>query len=161
MELSLSLKNNAIPRKLPKRRSIQREALEQKVLIARVKNWHPEIYDYFFAIPNGGKRNAFEANNLKLEGVKAGVSDLFLALPVNGYAGLWLELKQKDKTKAKLTKEQQEWLERMNKVGYATAVAYGCDDAYQKLIGYIQQGESHGTKGIVKDAAGRMGKMGH
>lgn len=145
----------------PKRRPIQREALEQKVFISKIKSWHPEIYEYLFAIPNGGKRNAFEANNLKLEGVKAGVSDLFLALPINGYPGLWIELKQKDKSKAKLTKEQKEWLERMDKVGYATAVAYGCDDAYEKLIGYIQQGENHGRKGIAKNEAGRVGEMGH
>ena len=31
---------------------------------------------FYFAIPNGGSRNAIEAKNLKLEGVRAGVSDI-------------------------------------------------------------------------------------
>ncbi len=31
---------------------------------------------FYFAIPNGGSRNPIEAKNLKLEGVRAGVSDI-------------------------------------------------------------------------------------
>ena len=34
----------------------------------------------FFAVPNGGSRNLIEARNLKLEGVRAGVSDLVVVL---------------------------------------------------------------------------------
>ena len=34
----------------------------------------------FFAVPNGGSRNIREARNLKLEGVRAGVSDLVVVL---------------------------------------------------------------------------------
>jgi len=34
----------------------------------------------FFAVPNGGSRNEREAKNLKLEGVRAGVSDLVVVI---------------------------------------------------------------------------------
>lgn len=43
--------------------------------------------------PNGGFRNAREAARLKLMGVKAGVPDVQLAIPMNGHHGLFVELK--------------------------------------------------------------------
>jgi hypothetical protein len=70
---------------------------------------------YLLAIPNGGKRGAFEAARLKAEGVKAGVSDLFLALPRQGMAGLWLEMKAPG---GRLGASQREWLTRMRAAGY-------------------------------------------
>lgn len=74
-----------------------------------------KIGDYIFAIPLGGKRNPREAARLKAEGVKAGVSDLFLPLPRSGYAGLWLEMKA---PKGKPTKAQTDWLDLMARAGY-------------------------------------------
>ena len=38
-----------------------------------------------YAIPNGGKRHIAVARKLKAEGVKAGVPDIFLAVPVEGF----------------------------------------------------------------------------
>ena len=48
---------------------------------------------WMFAIPNGGYRNPREAANLKRQGVKAGVSDIFLPLPTDKYHGLFIEMK--------------------------------------------------------------------
>lgn len=70
---------------------------------------------YLFAIPNGGGRSKAEAGRLKAEGVKAGVSDLFLPLQRQGCAGLWLELKA---PKKKPTPDQRAWLVRMARAGY-------------------------------------------
>ena len=36
----------------------------------------------YFAIANGGLRNIIVAKKLKAEGVKAGVADLFLMIPI-------------------------------------------------------------------------------
>ncbi len=66
---------------------------------------HPEL-KLLHAIPNGGKRNAFEAMRLKREGVKAGVPDLFLPCARHGFHGLYLECKA---AKGKLTPAQEEF----------------------------------------------------
>lgn len=71
------------------------EATEQE----RVISWcgynadrHPEL-KLIYHIPNGGSRNELEAANLKRQGVKAGVPDLTLPVALNGYHGLYIEMK--------------------------------------------------------------------
>jgi hypothetical protein len=98
----------------------------------------PLVRDHLIAIPNGGYRNVKEAASLKRQGVKRGVSDLFLALPAGEFSGLWIEMKSE---KGRLTKEQIEWLERMEKVGYATCVAYSAEAAITAIEAYMKIGE--------------------
>lgn len=45
-------------------------------------------------IPNGGKRGKAEAARFKLQGVKAGVPDIFLPCARGGCHGLYIELKR-------------------------------------------------------------------
>ncbi|UPY96975.1 VRR-NUC domain-containing protein [Pectobacterium sp. 21LCBS03] len=52
-----------------------------------------KIGDYLLHIPNEGKRGPKAARDAKRLGVRAGVPDLFLALPHGGYSGLWIEMK--------------------------------------------------------------------
>lgn len=118
----------------------QYEADEQKKLF----NWadfmmtqYPELC-MMFHIPNGGSRNKLEAVNLKRQGVKAGVPDLFLPVARGGYHGLFIELKY---GKNKTTTKQDEWLEKLNKQGYAVAVCYGCKEAQEKILKYLNLGE--------------------
>ncbi len=66
----------------------------QAAFFSWLHSQYPEIYKVTFAIPNGGKRNPVEAARLKKQGVKAGVSDIFVAYPENPYHGLWIELKR-------------------------------------------------------------------
>lgn len=69
---------------------------EQKALIewsAWMSNARPEL-SLMFAVPNGGDRHPAVAAKLKAEGVKAGVPDIFLPVPRNGYHGLFIELKE-------------------------------------------------------------------
>ena len=86
-----------------------------------------------FHIPNGGSRNAREARNLKLQGVKPGVPDLFVPLARSGFHGLFIEMKY---GKNKTTKEQKEWLERLSAEGYACAVCYGAAEAIKTIESY-------------------------
>ena len=61
-----------------------------------------------FAIPNGGKRNAREAKRMQLEGVVAGVADLFLAVPCGKYHGLFIEMKAGKNGQSDFQKEFQQ-----------------------------------------------------
>ena len=55
---------------------------------------YPEASGVFFAVPNGGARNAWTAKMLRDEGVLSGVSDLILLVPRHGYAYLCIEMKK-------------------------------------------------------------------
>lgn len=113
----------------------QQRKLFQWTTFIRVE--HPEI-DLMFHIPNGGSRNKLEAANLKKQGVKAGVPDLFLPVSRGGYHGLFIKLKY---GKNKPTEKQTEWLTNLNEQGYAVAVCYGCDEASEKILKYLKLGE--------------------
>lgn len=106
---------------------------------------HPICKDYLIHIPNGGSRHPLEAKKLKRMGVKAGVSDFFLAYPKlsiegDGFpkgvisCGMWMELKTKG---GKLTITQNNWLARMQIQRYFCYIAYGCDDAIEKVKTYL------------------------
>ena len=112
-----------------------KESEHQKLIFKWAKT-HSICCDYLFAIPNGGTRNIKEAVNMKAQGVRKGVSDLFLAYPVGHLSGLWIELK-KD-TKCSLSKEQVVWIERMKLIGYAAEVAYGFKDTVQIIRIYLK-----------------------
>lgn len=54
---------------------------------------YPQYDKLFFAVPNGGKRNAKEAARFKKQGVTPGVSDTIFLKPIGKYHGLCVELK--------------------------------------------------------------------
>ena len=112
------------------------EATEQ----VRVINWSrayaadfPEL-KLLFHIPNGGSRNRLEAQNLKAQGVKAGVPDLCLPVPMGHFHGLYIEMKY---GKNKTTDKQEWWLDQLAAQGYDTAVCYGADEAMDTIAGYL------------------------
>ena len=112
------------------------EATEQEALITWCRifeNRYPEL-KMIYHIPNGGSRNQLEAANLKRQGVKAGVPDLCLPVPKDGYHGLYIEMKY---GKNKPTGNQEEWLESLRQYGYKTAVCYGADKARETIKQYI------------------------
>lgn len=93
----------------------------------------PELR-WAFHIPNGGSRNKIEAANLKRQGVKAGVSDIFIPVSRNGYHGLFIEMKV---GRNKPTTNQMEFLHEMREAGYAVAVCYGADEAIKVTRQYL------------------------
>ena len=86
------------------------------------------------SIPNGGKRNAITASILKQEGVLAGMPDLIVCCAKNGYSGLFIEMKY---GKNRLTDEQKEFGDYVNKQGYCTAVAYSAEEAIEIIDDYL------------------------
>lgn len=117
---------------------IQHEAAEQEKLF----RWtgfaiaqYPEL-KLLHHIPNGGSRDPREAANLKRQGVKSGVPDLFLPVPRRGFHGFYIEMKYGKNTP---TENQKNWLSALKQQGYATAVCYSWEDASNLLIKYLNK----------------------
>ena len=87
-----------------------------------------------FHIPNGGSRNAKEAANLKRQGVKAGVPDLFIPRPSKDRHGLFIEMKTGTN---KPTQKQVEWLCSLRREGYAAYICYGAENAIACIDSYL------------------------
>jgi hypothetical protein len=87
-----------------------------------------------FAIPVGGLRNKITAANLKAEGAKAGVPDIFLPAPRQLYHGLFIELKV---GKNKASDLQNEWVVALRKLGYGAVVCTGWEAAREIILSYL------------------------
>jgi rhodanese-related sulfurtransferase len=87
-----------------------------------------------YAVPNGGHRSKSVAQQLKEEGVRPGVPDYFLAVPMPPYHGLYIELKT---LKGKPSPEQKQWLQLLNDQGYLAVIAKGADAAIAILREYL------------------------
>lgn len=72
----------------------QTESQIQKDCVKWFREKYPTIEPLFFAVSNGGARNAWTAKIMKDEGVRKGVADLILLLPRSGYAFLCIEMKK-------------------------------------------------------------------
>lgn len=90
-----------------------------------------------FHIPNGGSRDAREARNLKLQGVKPGVPDLFVPLARSGFHGLFIEMKRRNG--GRVSEKQAEWIERLQAENYAAVVCHGADEAINAIELYMRR----------------------
>lgn len=93
-----------------------------------------------FAIPNEGQRSKRTGARLKAQGLRSGVPDVMIALPLYGRPGLFIEMKRpKGGT---VTDKQKDWLDRLKRAGYATAVAHGFEQA-QAIVERYMEGWGH------------------
>ena len=90
---------------------------------------------WLYHIPNGGKRRRTEAARFKAMGVKAGVPDLCLPVPKGGYHGLYIEMKRQEG--GKLSKDQREWIEGLDKNGDCVLRCDGARQAIDVLEAYM------------------------
>lgn len=86
-------------------------------------------------IPNGGSRNAREAHNLRMQGVKAGIPDIFLPVARGGWHGLYIEMKRRKD--GRLSDEQAAMLETLREQGYCAWVCKGANDAIELITEYL------------------------
>ena len=93
---------------------------------------YPCYAKLLFAVPNGGARTRIEAAILKGEGVTAGVADLILLLPRNGYASLCIEMKT-DKKGSTQSPSQKEWQAMVEANGNKYVVCR-CFDQFKREI---------------------------
>lgn len=99
----------------------------------------PEL-DLMYAVPNGGLRNVRVAVKLKAGGVKSGVPDICLPTARGSFHGLYIELKKPKCSKSpagKPTKNQIEWLQKLNDAGYLAVTCIGWDEAKKAIETYL------------------------
>lgn len=112
------------------------ESLEQTWLfqwVATQESKYPEL-ELLHHIPNGGKRDKRTAEKLKAEGVKAGVPDICLPVARKGYNNLYIELKR---IGGKASKEQKQWIDKLNKAGNKAVIKEGWIEAAKEIIDYM------------------------
>jgi hypothetical protein len=105
---------------------------------------YPQL-KWLHSIPNGGSRHIAEATKMVAGGLRSGVLDIFLPLPIHTkyggqYAGAYIEMKVEKRRKEKnggLTDEQIEFIEYCNKMSYYVKVCYSWIEARDCLIKYL------------------------
>jgi len=104
------------------------------------------LLELYHAIPNGGSRHVLEAIKMVGAGLRKGVWDTFLPVPIQTewakmYAGLYIEMKEESKRTKKdggLTAEQIEFGAFAVKMGYYCKVCYNWMEARDTLIAYLE-----------------------
>ena len=111
-----------------------------------IQNRYPEL-NWLHHIPNGGRRDGITASNMKAEGVKSGVWDLFLPVPAmmadsgdKRWCGIYIEMKrpsEKSKARGGLSENQIKFHKFVSD-NYATYVCYSWREAAQCLTYYLR-----------------------
>lgn len=100
------------------------------------------LRDFFCKNDNEGKRTPAQGWNLKLMGLRPGVSDIFIYYPHGAYHGLWLEVKRNMKypPSARATPTwiaQEKFQEIVKSVGFAAHFCYGWEDGKRIVDNYL------------------------
>jgi hypothetical protein len=128
--------------------ALQPEQAEQINIVNWFNYQFPELADDMHHFANERKCSVQQGRILKRMGVKKGVADFFLALPLDGYAGFWLELKV---GKNKVTAEQQEFLNRKKARGYMCAACWGFDAAKELILAYLRNYNKNSAQDAPKN----------
>jgi hypothetical protein len=116
----------------------------------------PELR-WLHAIPNGGMRDKITAGKLKAEGVKRGIPDAFLPvpMPLGGpsqwsirYCGLYIEMKRpksKGRQAGSTSNEQDSAIAALRCAGYAVTVCFDWIAAARDVQSYIEAVRNSGT----------------
>lgn len=105
----------------------------QSIVVRHVKIHFPDVL--FTCAPAAAKSVIQGARNKRL-GLLKGWPDLFFAKPMNGYHGLFIEMKTE---KGSVKTEQQDIIDRLNSLGYKAIVCFSADDAIKEIISYLTE----------------------
>lgn len=126
---------------MPRRKVIINTSDEHSIQCACVKWFRMQfsmLSERLFAVPNGGHRNKITAAKLKEEGVVAGVADLILLVPSNGFGALLIEMKT---PKGKQSQTQKAWQKAVTaRDEYKYVVCHGFDDFRLAIKEYLNYG---------------------
>ena len=117
------------------------EAAEHRAIV-RWLSYHPIVRDYYCKMHNEGKRTAIQGHQLKLLGLRSGVSDLFIYWPSRSFHGLWLEVKRnkaysKSERSTKTWLAQEEFMKNVKSVGFAAEFCYGFEAGIKIIEEYL------------------------
>lgn len=124
---------------------------DQQILFFNQLILYPRIWAVTFAIPNGGSRGGgksiinkkgqaistavLEGKRLKMMGVKPGVPDIFIAMPFNGYSGIFIEMKSED---GKLTPSQEYMIPLLRQQGYFCVICKSAKEAMDVVLRIVK-----------------------
>jgi len=120
----------------------------QKKCLMYFRRAYPKLKSRMIAIPSIGNRNAL-SRELQMIGMSAGVANLFLAVPRNGFAGAWILFKGKDR---KNTKAQNTFRSEMIEAGYNFIKAINFEDFKAEVKAYL---EAQINEGMVEQVVCR------
>lgn len=105
-------------------------------------SFHPILSEFFCKNNNEGKRTDAQGWNLKLMGLRPGVSDLFIYWPTKKHHGLFLEVKRnKIYTKSERSTPtwiaQEKFIETVKSVGFAGEFCFGWLDGKTIIERYL------------------------
>lgn len=127
---------NVVVPPAPKKRKNEESIAQQAV----IRWWATACKGYgipehmLFSIPNGGRRDPRAMVFLKREGLRNGVADLFLSVPRDPYAGLYVEMKT---ATGRVSEEQENFMGDASAFGYAVAVCRSAKEAIALIGGYV------------------------
>lgn len=118
------------------------EMVEQINCMGWLEKNYPDRWPLIFHYPAEAKaKPQYMAVRRKL-GVKAGIADIIDFGQIRGA----FELKRRDKTKSKVSKEQLEFLESVDASGGFAAIAYGFDQMMLAYSHYLEYCSSHSAR---------------
>ena len=116
-------------------------ALEDTDLI-NIVSWFdyqlPHLSPLLIHVPNESDMPVQGRVKAKKKGVRKGVPDLMLLKGNSKYSGLMLELKRQDRTKSKVSVEQDAYAQELSEQGFFCAFCYGFDEAKKCIEEYLQ-----------------------
>lgn len=98
-------------------------------------NEHPATRGLLYHIPNGGLRSAREGATFKAMGVVPGIPDLCLAIPRNGFAALYIEMKTGT---GSLSPDQEKEHRRLQEAGNKVVVCRSLEQFQMAVIEYLK-----------------------
>lgn len=90
-----------------------------------------------YHIPNEGKRDEWYAKALINIGLTPGILDYHYIPRNDKYLGLWIDMKRIDQRGKAKDVDQERCIEMLLKNGHYATYAYGCDDAINILVNYV------------------------
>ncbi len=100
-------------------------------------NLSPKLSDSLIKHANERIGYSWFTKALVAIGMSPGLMDYQWPVPNQKYLGLWIEMKKRDQRDAPKKKEQEAWIEKLNKIGHYAAYAYGCEDAIRIYTDYV------------------------
>lgn len=106
------------------------EAQEQRAVVEYL-DWLKVPY---YHVPNERKCSPQQGAQLKRLGVKAGVPDICIPVPMGGYHALYIEMKSKT---GRASMPQRQWIRTLRRYGNYADICYGADEAIALISHYM------------------------